>query len=99
MTAYPIPANHDYWWLTTWLSWDRLHAVPRDAVDPDDEDACDVLRSEGPVLTARCGIARPMAWPGMFSRLGLPRCAHCCRALGIPRGQGTPANETPEEET
>lgn len=93
MTSYPTEANESHWWLTTWKGWDRLHAVPREAVDPDDEDALEDLRIEGVVTTARCGMTTRMAWPGIFSRLGKPRCAYCCRALGIPTGNGTPGNE------
>ncbi|NEA22661.1 hypothetical protein [Actinomadura bangladeshensis] len=93
MTAMPNPANRGLWWLTTAAAWNRLHAVPPTAVDPDDEDACDRLRSNELPLTAVCGIRAVMAWPGLSSRLSLPRCAGCCRKLGIPRGDGTPCND------
>jgi hypothetical protein len=70
----------------------RLHAVPADAVDADDDDALEEFSSEGVEATAACGLTTRWAWPGVFSRLGKPRCMHCCRALGIPPGDGTPAN-------
>jgi hypothetical protein len=92
VTAMPHPGNLGHWWLTTASSWERLHAVPGDAVDPDDEDACDELRMYALTLTARCGVTAVMAWPGLGSRLALPRCAHCCRVLDIPVGPGTPGN-------
>lgn len=93
VTSYPTADNLGMWWLTSWKGWDRLHAVPREALDPDDEDALEDLRVEGLETTARCGITTLMAWPGVFSRLGMTRCAHCCRRLGIPTGNGTPGNE------
>ncbi|MCP2339200.1 hypothetical protein [Actinomadura rupiterrae] len=93
MTAMPTADNHGHWWLTTFAARNRLHAVPATAPDPDDEDACEALRLNELTLTARCGVTTVMAWPGLFSRLSRPRCAHCCRALGIPRGHGTPGNE------
>jgi len=30
--------------------------------------------------------------PGIFSRMGAPRCKACCRALGLPEGDGAPYN-------
>ena len=92
MTAMPTPDNLHNWWLTTAHTWERLHAIPSEAVDPDDETACEQLRCTQLTLTARCGTRAVMAWPGLFSRLGLPRCGHCCRVLGITPGQGTPGN-------
>lgn len=38
--------------------------------------------------------------PGMFSRLGAPRCESCCHILNIPTGYGAPNNSDitePEE--
>ena len=98
MTSFPTEANHHVWRVTTWKCWDRLHAVPKEALDPDDEDALDAFRSYGATMTARCGVTTLMAWPGIFSRIGKDRCAHCCRALGIPRGHGTPGNEAARKE-
>jgi hypothetical protein len=94
----PTADNLGHWWLTTAASWNRLHAVPGDAVDPNNEDACERLRVDELTLTARCGVQAVMAWPGIFSRLGRPRCAHCCRVLGIPPGNGTPGNERAREQ-
>jgi len=31
--------------------------------------------------------------PGLFTRMGAQRCIHCCRALGYPRGKGSPKND------
>ena len=110
MTSYPTDANARHWWLTTVPRWKRLHAVPGDALDRDDEDAVEALcaaldpcgEDEGPlwpVLTAACGWAGEMTMPGVFSRLAMDRCAHCCRKLGIKPGRGTPANEAQREKT
>lgn len=93
MTAFPIPENHGVWWLTTFTKYDRLHAVPKTALDPADTDAFETLIEDHTALTTICGITRPMDYAGMFSRFSLPRCAHCCRSLDIPRGKGTPVNE------
>lgn len=40
-----------------------------------------------------CGRWHMVAWmPGVGTRLGGPRCARCCDALGIPRGVGSALN-------
>lgn len=98
MTLMPTADNLRHWWLTTAASWNRLHAVPGDAVDPNDENALELLRANELTLTARCGVRAVMAWPGVFSRLGRARCGHCCRVLGIPSGNGTPGNEAARAE-
>lgn len=100
MTSYPKAANLDHWWLTTQPRWKRLHAVPADALDRDDEDAVETLcGGPWPVLEAACGGSWPMTMPGLFSRLAMDRCGHCCRKLGIRPGRGTPANEAQREKT
>lgn len=48
---------------------------------------------ETPVRLACGRTATRLAVPGMFSRLSLPRCAQCCRALGGPEGNGSPKND------
>jgi hypothetical protein len=94
VTSYPVSANHLSWWLVTFPRWKRLHAVPVAALDPHDIEATEELTSEpGPVLRAVCGYTGHMTMPGPFSRMGMPRCSHCCRKLGIAPGKGSPANE------
>lgn len=39
-----------------------------------------------------CGLEGALQMPGILSRMGLPRCAKCCRRLGIPTGDGAPFN-------
>lgn len=92
VSAHPTPENHGCWWLVTGR-WERLHAVPAAAISPAQmRSALD----DGDLLPRRavCGTDGDWTMPGMFSRLGRARCAHCCRRLGIPAGNGTPANET-----
>jgi len=93
VTSYPIEDNLGHWWLTTSKGWNRLHAIPAEVIPMDDEDAVEDLRSGGVTTTARCGVTTRYSWPGVFTRLGCDRCAHCCRVLGIPAGHGTPGNE------
>lgn len=45
-----------------------------------------------PVRLACGQVARTVTIPGVFSRMGLPRCRGCCRALGFPQGTGSPKN-------
>ncbi|WP_435113349.1 hypothetical protein [Nocardiopsis synnemataformans] len=97
MSSFPVPTNHDHWWLATG-AWRRLHAVPRQVFNPDDEDVVDALTEwPGPPGRSVCGQDRGWQLPGVFSRLGCPRCAHCCDRLGIARGNGTPMNEGPQQ--
>jgi hypothetical protein len=45
-----------------------------------------------PVRLACGQVARSVMIPGVFSRMGLPRCRGCCRALGYAEGPGSPKN-------
>lgn len=97
MTAYPIEENAHCWWLTTRKKYNRLHAVPGDAITGENlRDAIDWI--EPLIRKAACGQTLDLTYAGMFSRFNLPRCAHCCRALGIPAGPGTPCNENDRRE-
>lgn len=40
-----------------------------------------------------CGRRSWLSIPGLFSRMGLQRCYHCCRILGFPQGEGSPKND------
>lgn len=86
----PIPDEH---WRSRWLvfpdSWNRLHRVA--------EIKWDNEYMIGGYGTTVCGLGGYLTMPGIISRMSLPRCAHCCRELGIPRGDGAPANEGIEE--
>lgn len=50
-----------------------------------------------------CGIKARLHMPGVFSRMGAPRCRKCCKMIGIPPGAGIPFNNseknlTPEQQ-
>lgn len=40
-----------------------------------------------------CGYIGELQMPGILSRLGRERCAHCCHAMKIPLGYGAPFNQ------
>jgi hypothetical protein len=80
-------------WRRRWLvlpSWNRLHRVASIEWDEDYGDTA------GAGTTA-CGRKGMLHIPGIFSRMSLERCAHCCRIIGIPVGDGAPANSGIEE--
>ena len=66
-------------------SWNRLHA-PEDWDDPHYEASDEHARTA-------CGRRGWGQIPGVFSRMGMPRCAHCCRIRGFPPGEGSPKND------
>lgn len=47
----------------------------------------------GPGVTV-CGVRGRLGIPGLFSRLGAPRCRKCSKKLGWPKGTGSPKNDT-----
>lgn len=65
---------------------DLLHAVVSATYDDGDWQIRDVILA--------CGLQRPwVVIPGVCSRLELSRCKKCCKALGYPRGIGSPRND------
>ena len=81
-------------WHSRWLvlpSWERLHRVA--AIEWDDDD----MIGGGGVGVTVCGRKGRLVIPGIFSRMGMPRCAHCCKGTGVPRGDGAPVNHGIEE--
>ena len=84
-------------WKEAWKvlpSWNRLHRVSRVDVRGhgwgDDVDESQEFTS---ILGATCcGIEGHLVMPGIFSRMGLNRCAHCCRIAGVEVGHGIPGN-------
>jgi hypothetical protein len=97
VTSHPVPENHGQWWLCAGR-WKNLHAIAGELLTGEQMRAA-IDHAEPIVLPAACGLERPWVMPGMGSRLGLRRCERCCRALGIPLGYGTPANEASLKET
>lgn len=90
MTRKPLPIPRDHW-HSRWLvlpTWRRLHRVARLAVPLD-------AFEESPVAHGQtlCGVFGKLAMPGILSRDGLQRCAHCCDRAGVPRGDGAPFNQ------
>jgi hypothetical protein len=84
----PLPVEH---WRSRWLvlpTWDRLHRVSE--IEWEGDDADDLRHGTGTTLCGRKGY---LQMPGVLSRMGLPRCAHCCRLAGVPRGDGAPFNQ------
>jgi hypothetical protein len=92
VTSHPTADNAGHWWLVTG-KWRRLHAIPGSVIAAGEmRDAIDT--AEPIRARAACQLNRRWDMPGMFSRLGASRCTACCTALGIPAGNGTPANNT-----
>ncbi|MFJ4624264.1 hypothetical protein [Streptomyces sp. NPDC088812] len=91
MTSHPIPENAEHWWLCCG-KWRVLHAIPGRTITR--EAMRDSIDENAPIRArAACGLRRRWWMPGIFSRLDRSRCAACCATLGIPPGNGTPANE------
>lgn len=44
-----------------------------------------------------CGAAGPVWAPGFISRTQAPRCPMCCKAAGVPEGNGNPHNNAKPE--
>jgi hypothetical protein len=83
---------HDDWLVLP--SWNRLHRIQEIAWEGGSpEEEC---QGQGRAL---CGAEGWFYIPGFLSRMGLPRCAHCCDKLGIPRGNGNTLNRKITEPT
>ena len=88
--------TNKYAWLhTRRQSSDRLHYCPGVTFETWDSwwDEGSMPGYGAPELDTACGRRLAMTLPGLFSRMGMPRCAHCCDRLGIPRGAGAPLND------
>ncbi len=79
----------DWLVLPSWRVLHRIHEIAWEGGDPQIE-----CWGEGVAL---CGAAGVFSIPGLLSRMGLPRCGHCCRILGVPRGPGNLLNARVEE--
>jgi len=92
----PLPLSDDHW-RSRWLvlpSWNRLHRVSEIVWEGEGED--DKRSGHGVTLCGRKGY---LQMPGILSRMGGPRCAHCCRLAGVPQGDGAPFNQDIPEKT
>lgn len=72
-------------------AWDVLHRISSiTSLDPGEPEEGDSVRwGEG---VSVCGIEGEFEMPGLFSRMGRPRCTACCDLLGVPHGDGAPYN-------
>jgi len=67
-------------------NWQRLHHAVELIADPHEWCYRDVRTA--------CGVTVDRAHvPGIFTRMGTDRCAHCCDRAGFPRGIGSPKND------
>lgn len=90
----------EYDWLIDYSirpSRARLHAPTPEIVkhyddwgEDTDIENCGVDHGAVPAL---CGRVGGWSIPGVFSRMGVPRCARCCKLSGLPRGDGSPKND------
>lgn len=64
--------------LDTWNEWWEQESVPG---------------YKHPEVVAACGRRFAASLPGIFSRMGAPRCRGCCTRLGLPQGDGAPVND------
>ena len=79
-----------------WLvldSWRVLHRVVEQTANGDDLEDNGGLAIRWAEGRSACGITARFVIPGIGSRMGLPRCKHCCRKVGVPYGDGTPWND------
>lgn len=88
-----LPFTRKAEWRFRWLvteSWEVLHRVVA-GTKSEGGPNCGVGAADA---TTACGLRRPfLAMPGVLSRMGRPRCKRCCRAVGVPQGNGAPFNQ------
>lgn len=89
MTELPFAdvAKWKWRWMQTRYP-DQSHTLHRIASGEPEEDEFVGVRNGSTV----CGLAGTFQMPGMFSRMGAPRCVACCDVLGIEPGDGAPFN-------
>lgn len=66
-----------------------LHAPDQATLEGNSQDDYDTP-VDGRTL---CGRSCRLTIPGVFSRMGAPRCPACCAAAGLPPGAGSPKND------
>lgn len=88
----------DKWTFANIAEWDWVHNYSRhmDRLHhlAEIDDPGQATRDWYAAGVTSCGL-RDERWmiPGLFMRMGMERCAHCCDRLGIKRGVGSPKND------
>jgi hypothetical protein len=82
----PLPLD-DEKWRCRWLQFGDVGELHR--VSSIEWEDGEMIYGEGATV---CGQVGQLSMPGIFSRMGAPRCKACCRALGLPEGDGAPYN-------
>jgi len=85
---------------TAWGLWDRLDAKKVHDDEWWDESNTHIGRRrlyDEPIKLSCGQTVTQVNIPGVFSRGGfgggLPRCKRCCKATGLPEGNGSPKND------
>lgn len=106
MTLQGCETEDEYWnravreqrdsgWVTA--EWDWLYAKPWRILhhfELTKEQSKRLWDNYLGPMQATCGRTyETPSIPGIFSRMGLPRCQRCCDRLGYPRGKGSPKND------
>ena len=81
-----------YSWFYTYHAT-RLHFVPEAGEGYAFWERAVIGSEESSYARAACGVKAEWSAPGIFSRMGMPRCKRCCKAAGIEPGEGTPFND------
>jgi hypothetical protein len=75
-------------------AWNRLHALAGDLTEVQRRSLEDYeVQCPGPIRFACGRVGAFASIPGIFSRMGKPRCQGCCRVTGLPQGIGSPKND------
>ncbi|NAE18216.1 hypothetical protein [Enterococcus hirae] len=96
MNALTLRLVEYHWVEARGHSGRRASSLHLPDLDLDDDPRWDELDATGSIdaLLARCG--RPLRQaqvPSLGARMEQPRCAQCCRAVGMPTGAGSPKND------
>lgn len=91
-----LPFNTQDEWRWRWMQFpgktDTLHRV-KEFLKKEQDDFVGVAEA----ITVCDLTAEQLVMPGIFSRMGAPRCENCCRKLEIPDGKGAPFNQDIKE--
>lgn len=90
LSALPFQARIE--WRSRWVQMTEGRSTSLHRVAQLDDPAA---WTDMPYGTGRtvCGLRGSVGMPGFISRMSAPRCRKCCKALGVPRGNGAPYND------